>query len=308
MAAGRDARARARWATSPPPSRRWPTPTSATPSPTTAAPRAEALPGFKPSIPVVWCGLYPVDADDFEKLRDSLAKLRLNDASFHFEAESSRGAGLRLPLRLPRPAAPGDHPGAAVARVRPRPDRDRALASSTSCSMNDGTERELHNPADMPDPTQDRHDRGALDQGDDLRARRVPRQHPDAVQRAARPAGGADLCRQPRHGGLSPAAERGGLRLLRPAEVGLPRLCQLRLPDGRLRGGRPREDQHPREQRAGGRAVLHGAPRPGGAARPLDLREAEGPDPPPALQDPHPGRDRRPGHRARDHRRHVART
>ena len=39
-------------------------------SPTTAHPAAEALPGFKPSIPVVWCGLYPVDADDFEKLRE----------------------------------------------------------------------------------------------------------------------------------------------------------------------------------------------------------------------------------------------
>src|ERR1700735_1011332 len=46
-------------------------------------PAAEALPGFKPSVPVVWCGLYPVDADDFEKLRESLGRLRLNDASFH---------------------------------------------------------------------------------------------------------------------------------------------------------------------------------------------------------------------------------
>jgi GTP-binding protein LepA len=56
-------------------------------------PAAEALPGFKPSIPVVWCGLFPVDADDFEKLRESLGKLRLNDASFHYEAETSAALG-----------------------------------------------------------------------------------------------------------------------------------------------------------------------------------------------------------------------
>ncbi|HQT65656.1 MAG TPA: translation elongation factor 4 [Acidocella sp.] len=56
-------------------------------------PTSEPLPGFKPSVPVVWCGLYPVDADDFEKLRDSLGKLRLNDASFHYEAETSAALG-----------------------------------------------------------------------------------------------------------------------------------------------------------------------------------------------------------------------
>src|SRR6202789_2869328 len=56
-------------------------------------PASEALPGFKPSIPVVWCGLYPIDAADFEKLRDSLGKLRLNDASFHYEPETSAALG-----------------------------------------------------------------------------------------------------------------------------------------------------------------------------------------------------------------------
>src|SRR5690606_8738355 len=56
-------------------------------------PATEPLPGFKPSVPVVWCGLYPTDADDFEKLRESLGKLRLNDASFHYEAETSAALG-----------------------------------------------------------------------------------------------------------------------------------------------------------------------------------------------------------------------
>ncbi|MCA8929814.1 MAG: translation elongation factor 4, partial [Alphaproteobacteria bacterium] len=56
-------------------------------------PAPEALPGFKPNLPVVFCGLFPVDAADFEHLRDSLAKLRLNDASFEFEPESSPALG-----------------------------------------------------------------------------------------------------------------------------------------------------------------------------------------------------------------------
>jgi GTP-binding protein LepA len=114
-------------------------------------PAAEMLPGFKPSVPVVFCGLFPADAAEFEQLRESLSKLRLNDSSFHFEPESSAalGFGFRcgflglLHLEI----------------VQERLEREFDLDLVTTAPsvvyklrMTDGTERELHNPADYPDP------------------------------------------------------------------------------------------------------------------------------------------------------------
>jgi GTP-binding protein LepA len=114
-------------------------------------PTARALPGFKPTLPVVFCGLFPSDTTDFEDLRDSLAKLRLNDSSFHFEPESSAalGSGFRCGfLGLL-------HLEVVQERLEREFDLD-LIATAPSVvykvHLTDGEIRELHNPADMPDP------------------------------------------------------------------------------------------------------------------------------------------------------------
>ncbi len=115
-------------------------------------PAAAALPGFKPSIPVVWCGLFPVDADDFEKLRESLGKLRLNDASFHYEAETSAALGFGYRCGFLGLL----HLEIIQERLSREFDLDLiATAPSVVYDIyrNDGSVEKLHNPADMPDPT-----------------------------------------------------------------------------------------------------------------------------------------------------------
>ncbi|HYM17854.1 MAG TPA: translation elongation factor 4 [Micropepsaceae bacterium] len=109
------------------------------------------LPGFKPAQQVVFCGLFPADAAEFEQLRDALAKLHLNDASFTYETETSAalGFGFRcgflglLHLEI----------------IRERLDREfgiELIATAPSViyriHLTDGSMKELHNPADMPDP------------------------------------------------------------------------------------------------------------------------------------------------------------
>jgi GTP-binding protein LepA len=84
------ASAPARSASSPAPSRRWPTPASATPSRRTRRPTAQALPGFKPGAAVVFCGLFPWTPPSSRTLRAAMGRLRLNDASFSYEMETSR--------------------------------------------------------------------------------------------------------------------------------------------------------------------------------------------------------------------------
>ena len=199
-------------------------------------PVTEMLPGFRPAIPVVFCGLFPVDAAEFDELRAAMGKLRLNDASFSFEVEILGRPGLRLPLRLSWPPPSRDHPGAPPARVQPQPDRHRAVGD-----LPDDADRRLGDRAAQSGRHagrgQDRGDTRAVDRGDDPHPRRLSRLGDQALPGPARHAKGADLCRQPRHGQVRPAAQRGGLRLLRPAEVGVQGLRLLRLPPHRLSSG-----------------------------------------------------------------------
>ncbi len=111
---------------------------------------AVALDGFKPSIPVVFCGLFPTDAADFDDLRDSLAKLRLNDASFSFEAETSAALGLGFRC--------GFLGLLHLEIIQERLEREYNLDLITTApsviykiNLTNGDEIELHNPADFPD-------------------------------------------------------------------------------------------------------------------------------------------------------------
>jgi GTP-binding protein LepA len=114
-------------------------------------PAAEALPGFKLVQPVVFCGLFPTDAADFEKLRDSLAKLRLNDASFSFEMETSAALGFGFRCGFLGLL----HLEIIQERLTREYDLDLITTAPSvvyKVHMRDGSVRELHNPADMPDP------------------------------------------------------------------------------------------------------------------------------------------------------------
>jgi GTP-binding protein LepA len=112
----------------------------------------DALPGFNPSQPVVFCGLFPVDAADFEDLRDAIEKLALNDASFTYEMETSAALGFGFRC--------GFLGLLHLEVIRDRLEREYDIDLITTAPsvvyhlyMRDGEVKDLHNPADMPDLT-----------------------------------------------------------------------------------------------------------------------------------------------------------
>ena len=112
------------------------------------------LPGYKEPKPMVFCGLYPVNNNEFEDLREALGKLKLNDSSFTFEPEISDGLGLRLPLRLPGHAPQRDHPAAARAREQPGPGADGPERHLRDPQPQGRDARHIDNPQDVPDAGQ----------------------------------------------------------------------------------------------------------------------------------------------------------
>lgn len=115
-------------------------------------PALEPLPGFKPCIPVVFCSIFPVESNDYAKLKDSLIKLRLNDASFSFEPETSQALGFGFRC--------GFLGLLHLEVIEERLEREYNLDLVTTAPsvaykihLSDGSVVDVHNPADMPDPT-----------------------------------------------------------------------------------------------------------------------------------------------------------
>ena len=115
-------------------------------------PCLEALPGFKPSVPVVFCGLFPIDTAEFPGLRDALDKLSLNDSSFSFEAETSAALGFGFRC--------GFLGLLHMEVIRERLSREFNLELISTApsvvykvALTDGSEMNMHNPADMPEVT-----------------------------------------------------------------------------------------------------------------------------------------------------------
>ena len=236
---------------------------------TKAGAAAEPLPGYREVKPMVFCGLFPVDTDQFPDLRDALEKLSLNDAALSYEPETSEalGFGFRcgflglLHMDIVRERLEREYDLELLAT-----DAERRVRGE----LTDGSEVVVHSPADMPDRAVIAEIREPYIRATIL----CPKEHVGAVM---------ELCQERRgtHVGMTflsgagaapvrPAAGGDRARLLRPAEVAHEGLRVARLRAARPARGRPREARHPAGGRQGRRALDGRPPRqglPGRAAR-----------------------------------------
>ena len=268
-------------------------------------PTAKALPGFKPAQPVVFCGLFPVDAADFEDLRAAMGKLRLNDASFSFEMETSAALGFGFRCGFLGLL----HLEIIQERLEREFDLDLiATAPSVVYEMKMTQRRheiELHNPADMPDVMK-------IDEIQEpwINATILtPDDYLGAILK---------LCQDRR--GIQTDLTYVGKRAMLIYDLPLnevvfdfyDRLKSISKGyasfDYQLTDYRPGDlvkmsilvNEEPVDALS---MLVHRTA--GGKARPRDVREAEGTDPAPHVQDPDPGGDRRQGDRPRNHLGHA---
>ena len=239
----------ARWDSSPRTSRTSATRRSATPSPRPRARPPSRFPGFKELQPMVFAGLYPVEGHEYPELREALEKLRLNDGSLFFEPETSTALGFGFRCGFLGLL----HMEIVQERLEREFDMDLVTTAPSvlyRVTTTDGEVHEIDNPAKLPDAgritkieepvitatiiTPSDFVGGLLQLCQDKRGvqkgSRIPRVRPRAAH-------------------LRAAARGGGPRLLRQAEVALPRLRVARLPCDGLPGVAAREAGHPRQRR-----------------------------------------------------------
>ena len=225
-----------------------------------ARPAPRRLPGFKDVKPQVFAGLYPVESNQYEALRDALDKLKLNDASLHYEPEVSQALGFGFRCGFLGLL----HMDIVQERLEREYDMDLITTAPTvvyQVLLRDGTLLEIENPSKLPDLSRVEEIREPIITTTIL----MPQEYVGPVMTLCTEKRGVAeehaVPRPPGDADLRAAAGRGGDGFLRPAEVGLARLRVARLRVQGIPRRRRGQARHPDQRRARRRAVGDGAPR-----------------------------------------------